>query len=125
MEANIEIRTGDVDADVPMLVIDQRPTVGGMRVFTDGSGLDSDLPTCVLCLIPEEVEEYEEQEEDSVNKRNLVTERWVYDSKTGIEISREKVLEGRKAEMDEMMNYHGCDEVPENEAARKKLMSDD
>ena len=35
------------------------------------------------------------------------------------------MLEGRKAEMDEMMNHHVFDEVPENEAARKKLMSDD
>ena len=82
MEA-IEIGTGlgDMDADVPMLVIDQQATVGSMRVFTDGSESDSELPIYVLCLIPEEVEEYEEQEEDSGNKMNLVAERWVYDSK--------------------------------------------
>ena len=71
------------------------------------------LPTYVLCPTTEEVEEYEEQEEDSGNEIDLVLERRVYDSKTGIEISREKVLEGRKAEMDEMMNHHVFDEVLE------------
>ena len=80
------------------------------------------LPTYVLCPTTEEVEEYEEQEEDSGNEIDLVLERRVYDSKTGIEISREKVLEGRKAEMDEMMNHHVFDEVPESEAAGKKLI---
>ena len=44
---------GDVNTDVPMLVNDAR------RVFTDGPGLDSELPTYVLCSISEEVEEYE------------------------------------------------------------------
>ena len=78
---------GDVDTDVP-----QQPTVGGWRVFTDGSGLDSELPTCVLCPISEEVEDYEE---DSENVMNLVPERRENDSKTGTEIPREKVLEGR------------------------------
>ena len=48
------------------------------------------LPTYVLCPTTEEVEEYEEQEEDSGNEIDLVLERRVYDSKTGIEISREK-----------------------------------
>ena len=63
----------------------------------------TELPSCVLCPISEEVEEHEEQEEDSGNEMNLVPERRVYDSKTGIEISREKVVEGREAEMEEMM----------------------
>ena len=63
IEANGEMWTGagDVDMDVPMLVIDQQPTVGGRRVFKDGSGLDSELPTYARCPISEDVEEYEEQ----------------------------------------------------------------
>ena len=112
----------DVDTDVPMLVIDQQPTVRGRRVLTDGSGLDSELPTYVLCPISEEAEEHEEQEENSENDMNLVPERRVYDSKTGIEISREKVLEGRKAEMEGMMNHHVFDEVCESEAVGKTLI---
>ena len=32
------------------------------------------------------------------------------------------MLEGRKAEMAQMMNRHVCDEVPENETVRKKLI---
>ena len=48
---------------------------------------------------------------DSGTEMNLVHERHLYDSKTGIEISREKVLEGRKARMEEMMNHHVFDEV--------------
>ena len=59
-------------------------------MFADGSGLDSELPTYVLCPTSEEVEEYEKQEEDSGNEMNLVRERRVYDSKTGIEIFRER-----------------------------------
>ena len=43
---------------------------------------------------------------------NLIPERRVFDS---IEISREKVLAGRKAEMEGMMNHHVFDEVPESE----------
>ena len=51
MEADSEMGTGvgDVDTDVPMLVIDQQLTVEGRREFTDGSDLDSKLPTHVLC----------------------------------------------------------------------------
>ena len=44
----------------------------------------------VPCLMSVEVEDHEGQEEDSKNEMNLVPERWVYDSKTGIEISREE-----------------------------------
>ena len=69
-------------------------------MFTDGSGLDGELPTNVLCPISEEVEDYEDQEEDPGNEMNVVPERQVYDSKIGIEIASEKVLEGRKAEME-------------------------
>ena len=46
----------------------------------------------------------------------------MYDSKTGIEISREKVLEGRKARMEEMMNHHVFDEVLKSEAVGKKVI---
>ena len=55
-EAHSEMGTGvgDVDTDVPMLVIDQQPTLGGRCVFTEGSGLDSELPTYALCFISEE-----------------------------------------------------------------------
>ena len=51
MEAGSELGTGvgDVDTDVPMLVIDQHLTVEGRRKFTDGFDLDSELPTHVLC----------------------------------------------------------------------------
>ena len=62
---------GDVGTDVPMLVIDQQPTVGGRRVFT----LDSELPTSVFCPISEEVVDDEEQEKDSGNEMDLVPER--------------------------------------------------
>ena len=51
---------------------------------------------------------------------NRVLERQVNDSKSGFETSREKELEGRKAEMEEMMNRHVFDEVPESEAVGKK-----
>ena len=64
----------------------------------------------------------EEQATDVDNEMTLVPEHQVYDSKTGIEIPREKVLAGRKAEMEEMMNAHFFDEVPESEAAGKKLV---
>ena len=75
-----------------MLVINQQRTVGSKRVFRDGSGLDSELPTCVLCSISEEVEAYEEEQSTEVdNEMNLVPEL-----RAAIEISREKVLEGRK-----------------------------
>ena len=60
-----------------------------------------------------------QQEEDSRNEMNLVPERWLYDSKTGTEISREKVLKGRKAEVKEMMDHHISDKVPESEVARE------
>ena len=69
-----------------MLVINQQLTVGSKRVFRDGSGLDSELPTCVLCSISVEVEEYEEEQSTEVdNEMNLVPER-----RAAIEISREK-----------------------------------
>ena len=89
IEANSEMGTGagDVDTDVPMLVIDQRPSDGGRRVLTERSGLDSEFSAEVLCSISEEAEAYEEQEEDSGKEMNLVPERWVCDCKTGIEIS--------------------------------------
>ena len=90
---------GDEGTDVPMLVIDQQRTVGGRRVFT----LDSELPTSVFCPISEEVVDDEEQEKDSGNEMDLVPERQMYDSKTGIEIPREKELEGRKTELKELM----------------------
>ena len=35
---------------------------------------------------------------------------------------REKVLAGRKAEMEEMMNHHVFDDIPESEAVGKKLI---
>ena len=44
------------------------------------------------------------------------------DCKTDIEISREKVLEGREAEVEDMMNHHVFDDVPESEAVGKKLI---
>ena len=75
---------GEVNTDVPMLVIDQQPTVGGKRVFTDGSG--QRVPS-VLCPTFEELEEYDEQEEDSPNETNMVPERRLHDSKTDIEIT--------------------------------------
>ena len=65
---------GDVNTDVLMLVIAQEPTVVGRCVFADGSGLNSDFQTYVLCPISEEVEEYEGQQEDSGNE--------VYDRQT-------------------------------------------
>ena len=108
---------GDVDTDVPMLVIDQQATVGGRRVCTDGSGLDSESPTHVLCSTTEEVEEYEEQEEDSGKRDETGPERRVCDSKTGIEISHQEVTE-----MEEIMNHHAFDEVPESEA-RERLVA--
>ena len=52
------------------------------------------MPNHVLGPLSEEVEDCLEQEKDSRNEMNLVPERWLYDSKTGTEISREKVLEG-------------------------------
>ena len=118
------MKTGldDVDTDVPMQVIDLQRTVGGWRVLTDGSGLDTELSTCVLRPISEEVKNYEVQEEDFGNEMNLVPERQVYDSKTGIDISREKAREGRKAAMKEMMDHHVFDEVPDSEAAGKKFI---
>ena len=66
----IEESVGDLDTDVPMLAIDQQPTVGGRRVCTDGSRLDSELPTCVLCPTSEELEEYDDQEEDARNEQD-------------------------------------------------------
>ena len=45
---------GDVDTDVPMLVINQPLTAGGRRLFVNGSGLDSELPTFVVRAISEE-----------------------------------------------------------------------
>ena len=107
---------GEVNTDVPMLVIDQQPTVGGKRVFTDGSG--QRVPS-VLCPTFEELEEYDEQEEDSPNETNMVPERRLHDSKTDIEITPETVLAGRKAEMEEMMNHHVFEEVRESEALKK------
>ena len=107
---------GDVDTDVPMLLA---TAYHWRRVFADGSGLESELAIYVLCHISEEVEDHEE---DSSNEMHLVPERRAYDSKTGIEIPREKVLEGRKADMKEMMNRHFFDEVPESEAVGKRLI---
>ena len=49
-------------------------------------------------------------------------ERRVYDSKTGIKIFREKVLEGRNAEVENMINHHVFDDVPESAAVREKLI---
>ena len=94
----------DVETEVPRLVMDKQPEVGGGRVFVNGpgSGWNSELTAAVLCSISVE-------EENSGNEMTLVLEPWVYDSKTGIEISREKILEGRKAEMEEMMNHHVFD----------------
>ena len=108
---------GDEGTDVPMLVIDQRPTVGGRRVCT----LDSELPTSVFCPISEEVVDDEEQEKDSGNEMDLVPERQVYDSKTGIDIPRDKELDCRNAELKESMNHHVFDEI-RSEAVGKKLI---
>ena len=66
------------------------------------------------------------KEGDSRNVMNAVLERRVHDSKTGLEISREKVLRGRKAEMEELTNHHIFDKVPESEAVmRVKWLNDD
>ena len=46
----------------------------------------------------------------------------MYDSKSGSEISGEKILESRKLEMLQLMNHQVFDEVPESEAAREKLI---
>ena len=56
--------------------------------------------------------------EDSRNEVIMVLERRVNDCKTGTEI----LLEGRKAEMEEMMNHHVFDENHESDAVRKKLI---
>ena len=120
MQAGVD----DVETDVPMLVTDQQPTFGGRRVFVNGSCLDSDSPTAVLYPISEDVGvvEYEEEPvEDSENKMALVPERHAYDSKIGIEFSRDKLLEGRKAEMEDVANHHVFDEVPEGDAVGKKF----
>ena len=77
--------------------------------------------TC--CPISEEVKEYEEEQAMDVDSEmTLVPERRVNDRKTGIKIPREKVLAGRKAEMEEMMNHHLFDEVPEGDAVGNKLI---
>ena len=81
-----------------MLVVEQQLTVGGRRVLTDGSGLDSTFANLRgLSNFRGGGRVRRAGEEDSGNEINLVLERRVYDSKTGIEISREKVLEGRKS----------------------------
>ena len=53
----------------------------------------------------------EESVEDSESEMTLVSKRRVYDSKTGIEISREMALAGRKAEKEEMTKNHFFDQV--------------
>ena len=70
-------------------------------------------PTCSVPF-PRRWKEYEEQQEDSRNEITLIPERQVYNCETAIENSREKVLAGRKAEMEEMMNHHVFDEVPKS-----------
>ena len=92
---------GDVGTDVPMLVIDQQPTVGGRRVLTDWTASCQPLSS-----VP--------------SPRRSSTER--YDSKTGIEIPREKELDCRNAELKESMNHHVFDEIPGSEAVGKKLI---
>ena len=68
----------------------KRPTEASSEMRTGVGDVGTDVPTNVLCPISEEVEDHEGQEEDSKNEMHLVPERWVYDSKTGIEISRER-----------------------------------
>ena len=68
------------------------------------------------------MEDHEDQEEGSRNEKNLIPEPWVHGSKTAIEIVRDEVLQGRMAEMKDIMNHHLFDEFPASEAVGKKLI---
>ena len=81
-------------------------------MFMDGSGLDSELPTDVLCPISEEVEGVRRTKKDSGNEMILVALRSPV----------RRYWRVRKAGMEEMMNHHVFDEVPESDAATKKLI---
>ena len=108
-----------------MLLIDQRPTVGNRTVSVDGSGLDSESPDAVLCPISEDVGgdgREEELVEDSDSEMTSVLERRIFESKTCIDVSRRKVLGGRKAKMEDMANQHVFDKVAEGGAVGKKLI---
>ena len=93
-------------------------------MFVTGCGLDNKSPTAVLCPMLEDVsgEEHEEElVEDSEIEMILVLGRRVYDSETGVEILREKVLAGRKAETEEIANHHVFDEILGRPCCREEL----
>ena len=112
IEATSEMGTSDVGTDVPMSVIDQQPAVGGRLVFSDGSGLDSELPPYVLC----------HHFRGGGRARRAGGGLWKRLS-AGCTTARlplrslcEKVLACRKAETEGMMIHHVLDEVLEGEA---------